>query len=382
MAKHRGSAFALLLAFTFIIALAVNTFAATEEIPELYIPEKSYFKMEFDLPEKVDSDSEFTGNLYVRKVYGAFSEGGITSLSGTFSYNNSLFEIIPSTYSANGFSAEISAGGFNIRFDTPISSDRLTELSLSITVKALHVTDEENESIDRVYICADYVSAVGDETYSGIGGIGYTEFVFAAGDTSSEPSEEESSDTMSADEFSTYSEQSYPEYSEYYPEESDYEVSETSYEEPSYPPDLPDADERFASFLSSYRLNENGEYILGFMPGISEYELIIAYPEITIFHYNAAAIQTGFVSTDDVLLFFADDGSLYKRLICVIKGDLNGDGKISSSDYIALRLHILKRKALTSAEFIAADINEDGRITPLDYVSLRMFLLKKTDIYG
>ncbi len=378
MAKHRGSAFALLLAFTFIIALAVSTFAAAEEIPELYIPEKSYFKMEFDLPAKVDSDSEFTGNLYVRKVYGAFSECSITSLSGTFSYNNSLFEIIPSTYSENGFSVDISSSGFNIRFDTPLSSDRLTELSLSITVKALHVTDEENESIDRVYICADYVSAVGDETYSGIGGIGYTEFVFAAGDTSSEPSEEESS----VGEFSTCSEQSYPEYSEYYPEESDYEVSETSFEEPSYPPDLPDADERFASFLSAYRLNEDGEYIFGFMPGISEDELIIAYPEITIFHYNAAAIQTGFVSTDDVLLFFSDDGSLYKRLICVLKGDLNGDGKISSSDYIALRLHILKRKTLTSAEFIAADINGDGRITPLDYVSLRMFLLKKTDIYS
>jgi len=66
----------------------------------------------------------------------------------------------------------------------------------------------------------------------------------------------------------------------------------------------------------------------------------------------------------------------------VIKGDLGGDGRLRSDDYISLRLHILGRKVLSSAEKIAADVNGDGKIDSLDYILLRMHLLKIVDIFA
>lgn len=58
------------------------------------------------------------------------------------------------------------------------------------------------------------------------------------------------------------------------------------------------------------------------------------------------------------------------------KGDVNGDGKISSMDYVLVKNHILNIKKLTGAGAKAADVNGDGKITSIDYV------LIKNDILG
>lgn len=58
------------------------------------------------------------------------------------------------------------------------------------------------------------------------------------------------------------------------------------------------------------------------------------------------------------------------------KGDVNGDGKITSMDYVLVKNHILGIKKLSGAGAKAADVNGDGKITSMDYV------LIKNDILG
>ena len=66
------------------------------------------------------------------------------------------------------------------------------------------------------------------------------------------------------------------------------------------------------------------------------------------------------------------------EVLLVVKGDVNGDGKISSSDYSRLNAVLLKKTALTVEATFAADCNVDGKISSSDYSRLNAVLLQKT----
>ena len=57
----------------------------------------------------------------------------------------------------------------------------------------------------------------------------------------------------------------------------------------------------------------------------------------------------------------------------IIKGDINGDGKIDIIDREIVRAHILGLITLSDDEFIAADIDDDGVIDIIDFTQLRLF---------
>lgn len=59
----------------------------------------------------------------------------------------------------------------------------------------------------------------------------------------------------------------------------------------------------------------------------------------------------------------------------IIKGDVNGDGRITQLDLFLIRAHLLESVPLTEKSFIAADINDDGKISISDLVFVRMHLL-------
>ncbi|TYQ18193.1 UNVERIFIED_CONTAM: arabinoxylan arabinofuranohydrolase [Acetivibrio alkalicellulosi] len=56
-------------------------------------------------------------------------------------------------------------------------------------------------------------------------------------------------------------------------------------------------------------------------------------------------------------------------------GDLNGDGKIDSTDVILLRRHLLDITPLTETALLNADLNKDGRIDSTDYALIRRYIL-------
>lgn len=52
-------------------------------------------------------------------------------------------------------------------------------------------------------------------------------------------------------------------------------------------------------------------------------------------------------------------------------GDLNGNGKIDSTDYLMLKRYCLDTFALTEEQIAAADVNRDGRVNALDYMMVK-----------
>ena len=61
-------------------------------------------------------------------------------------------------------------------------------------------------------------------------------------------------------------------------------------------------------------------------------------------------------------------------------GDSNGDGKISSADYVRIKNKLRNVEKLSTAEASAADANLDGKITSADYVKVKNVLRKKETI--
>lgn len=58
-----------------------------------------------------------------------------------------------------------------------------------------------------------------------------------------------------------------------------------------------------------------------------------------------------------------------------VTGDLNGDGKINSTDYMLLKRAVLLTYALREEQKAAADVNGDGKINSTDYMLLKRAVL-------
>ncbi len=71
-----------------------------------------------------------------------------------------------------------------------------------------------------------------------------------------------------------------------------------------------------------------------------------------------------------------------KTYTVIVKGDVNGDGKINASDYIAVRLHILKTKTLTGAFETAAHVKSavGKAVTAADYINIRLAILGVSEL--
>lgn len=60
----------------------------------------------------------------------------------------------------------------------------------------------------------------------------------------------------------------------------------------------------------------------------------------------------------------------------VIRGDVSGDGKVTSADYILIRKHIMETELINASAFKgAADVNKDSKITSADYILIRKYIM-------
>lgn len=66
--------------------------------------------------------------------------------------------------------------------------------------------------------------------------------------------------------------------------------------------------------------------------------------------------------------------------IIVLKGDVNGDGRVYATDYVKVKNHIMGKSYLTGAYLEAADINNDGNIYATDYVLIKNHIMGKSQI--
>ena len=79
---------------------------------------------------------------------------------------------------------------------------------------------------------------------------------------------------------------------------------------------------------------------------------------------------------DKVIVYNTSDENQGVYVVCV-KGDINGDGLIGSSDCIKTRNHMLEKDTLTGVAAAAADVNSDGNISSGDVIKIRNHMLGK-----
>jgi len=65
-----------------------------------------------------------------------------------------------------------------------------------------------------------------------------------------------------------------------------------------------------------------------------------------------------------------------------VAGDVNGDGKLTISDYTLVRLYLLSLREFNDAEKAAADVNGDGKVSVADYTLMRLALLGLKGLNG
>ena len=69
-----------------------------------------------------------------------------------------------------------------------------------------------------------------------------------------------------------------------------------------------------------------------------------------------------------------------KTYTIVIRGDVNGDGKISAVDYVFIKNHIMNTNKLSSDGLIFADVNKDGKVSAVDYVLIKNHIMNTNKI--
>ena len=65
------------------------------------------------------------------------------------------------------------------------------------------------------------------------------------------------------------------------------------------------------------------------------------------------------------------NGELYDKCVIVITGDVNGDGKITITDYLKIKERIQNGTPLSKEKEYSADVNGDGKVTMTDYLRLK-----------
>lgn len=103
--------------------------------------------------------------------------------------------------------------------------------------------------------------------------------------------------------------------------------------------------------------------------------------DIRVCMADGTEVTTGNVGTGMTVQMIVS-GIPRDSLTVVVRGDVNGDGRISISDYTLVRLHILGLKNVEGPYFQAADVNRDGKVTISDYTLIRLDILSLKLIAG
>ena len=126
------------------------------------------------------------------------------------------------------------------------------------------------------------------------------------------------------------------------------------------------------SVLNSSGIKNNNSYLMGFSIGSNVKDIINrigSSASVTIKYTSGAVATNDIIKTGYSVTIKTKDEE--KTLKTVVYGDVNGDGKITAVDYVAIKNHIMKRNNLDNVYKEAADVDKNGSITAVDYVRVK-----------
>ena len=64
----------------------------------------------------------------------------------------------------------------------------------------------------------------------------------------------------------------------------------------------------------------------------------------------------------------------------IVTGDLDGNGKLSVTDFAKLKLHLIEARLLNENELKAADMNGNGDVTVTDFAQMKLVMIGKAEV--
>ncbi len=125
----------------------------------------------------------------------------------------------------------------------------------------------------------------------------------------------------------------------------------------------------FDKYITDAGYKINGDYIYGIEANTSIDLLKEKIKDIDI----AINSSGDLVGTGSVLTLTKDDETYNKTII--ISGDVDGDGKIGATDYVAIKNHIMEVTILKDVNKIAADMNSNGQVDAGDYIAIKNYIM-------
>ena len=133
-------------------------------------------------------------------------------------------------------------------------------------------------------------------------------------------------------------------------------------------------DMTFDPVFTATKVTELPDDISGYWPGLTPGSTVEQLGKNTKVYDGKTEVTSGALSTGMTAVV----GN--KAYTLVVKGDVNGDGKITLTDVVALQSHVLEKKKLEGAYREAADLNGDGSVSLTDVVKAARVIIGKDTI--
>lgn len=139
-----------------------------------------------------------------------------------------------------------------------------------------------------------------------------------------------------------------------------------------------------AEVLAKLNVINSSNYLTGFPVGgnvereIAKVKALDSNIQVVVKKADGTQVTNGTLATG-MQLTITTNGSTVNYTI-VIRGDVNGDGKLSAVDYVKVRNYLDGASSLSGAYLKGADTSGDGKASALDYVKLRNHLDNKSSI--
>lgn len=139
-----------------------------------------------------------------------------------------------------------------------------------------------------------------------------------------------------------------------------------------------------SEILRLLNIKNDGSYMFGFELGtdISTIKKNIINKEekaeVSSFDKNGKSKSSGIIASGDQIKIKTN--SEEKEYTIIIYGDVSGDGKISSADYIKIKNHIMDVSKLSDLELEFADANKDGKVSSADYIAIKNHIMDVKNI--
>lgn len=159
-------------------------------------------------------------------------------------------------------------------------------------------------------------------------------------------------------------------------------VTASSGESKTYVITVAKASEGSANISSSkYRIGSEITGV-GFNTSVDSFKSNISVPSgqsFKVLDKNGNEMTTGNVGTNTKVVVY-NGSQAVTSIPIIIKGDINGDGKVSSLDILFAERYIIKCYNLVGNEYKSADINGDGKVSSVDVLYMERHVIKAYEI--